>query len=158
MPAEDLLRFIGGPLPFPSWWLVLGIILIGSVVGWYAAVFVWTLPPSRLRRIPVIQSVHSRVNRRRFVRAVRRIESHYRDGGLTRAQAGAGISRVVRSFLYVATGVRAQYLHVQDLPGGRLAAAAPLLDDCNDAQFNPEARVDVAALGRSAQELIASWS
>lgn len=158
MPGDDLLRFIGGPLPFPSWWRVLGVVLVLAVIAWYAAVFVWTLPPSRLRRLPGIRVIHRWVNRRRFLTSIRKVDAHYRDGGLTHAQASAQISRAVRSFLYVATGVRAQYLHVEELVGGRLAAAAPILDGCNDSQFNPEARVDVAALSRSAEELISSWT
>jgi uncharacterized protein YjiS (DUF1127 family) len=158
MPGEDLLRFVGGPLQFSGWWMALGIFLLAAIIGWAAGVFVWTLPPARLRRIPVIRSIHAWVNRRRFVRAIRNIAAHYRDGGLTPAQASAAISRTLRSFLYVATGVRAQYLHVGQIAGGRLDAVAPLLDDLNQAQFNPEARVDVVALGRSAEELIYSWN
>lgn len=158
MPADDLLRFIGAPLPFPVWWRVLGALLILAVIGWYSTVFVWTLPPSTLRRLPGIRAIHGWINRRRFVRTIRAIDARFRDGGLTSVQAGAQISSAVRSFLYVATGVRAQYLHIEQLADGRLAAAVPLLDRCNEAQFNPEAQVDVTALGRSAEELISSWT
>jgi hypothetical protein len=158
MPADDLLRFIGGPLAFSYWWLVLGVLLLLTVTSWYAAIFVWTLPPSRLRRVPVIGAVHGWINRRRFVRVIQKIDAHYRDGGLTPAQASAGISRALRSFLYVATGIRAQYMHVEQLADGRLGAAAPVLNGLNDAQFNPEARTDVGALARSAEELISSWT
>jgi hypothetical protein len=158
MRADDLLRFIGGPLPFSAWWLVLGILLLLIVISWYATVFVWTLPPARLRRMPVIKNIHARLNRRRFARAVRKIGAQYRDGVLTPAQAGAQISRTLRSFVYVATGTRAQYMHVGQFTGGRLAPVVPLLEGLNDAQFNPEAQADVVALGHSAEELIASWN
>jgi hypothetical protein len=158
MRADDLLRFIGGPLPFSAWWLVLGILLLLIVIAWYATVFVWTLPPARLRRMPVIKNVHARLNRRRFARAVKKIGAQYRDGVLTPAQAGAQISRTLRSFVYVATGTRAQYMHVGQFTGGRLATVVPLLEGLNDAQFNPEAQADVVALGHSAEELIASWN
>lgn len=158
MPGDDLLRFIGGPLPFPWWWRVLGVLLVLAVIGWYTAVFVWTLPPSRLRRLPGIRIIHALVTRRRFLAAIRKIDSRYRNGDLTHAQAGAQISRAVRSFLSVATGVPAQYLHNEQLTDGRLAAAVPVLDSCTDAQFNPDAQVDVTALGRSAEELISSWT
>jgi hypothetical protein len=158
MRADDLLRFIGGPLPFSAWWLVLGILLLLIVISWYATVFVWTLPPARLRRMPVIKNIHARLNRRRFARAVRKIGAQYRDGVLTPAQAGAQISRTLRSFVYVATGTRAQYMHVGQFTGGRLAPVVPLLEGLNDAQFNPEAQADVVALGHSAEELIAAWN
>lgn len=49
-------------------------------------------------------------------------------------------------------------MHVGQMYGGRLAAAAPVLDGLNQARFNPGARVDVAGLGRSAEELISSWN
>ncbi len=158
MPADDLLRFIGGPLPFPVWWLGIGLLLLLVVIGWYTTIFVWTLPPARLRRMPMVSDIHSWVNRRRFARAVRRIGARYRDGDLTPTQASAGISRTVRSFLYVSTGIRAQYMHVGQFAGGPLAPAAPLLDGLDDARFNPGARVDVAALLSSAEKLISSWS
>lgn len=158
MPADDLLRFIGGPLPFPSWWLTIGLAVLVAVIGWYVIVFVWTLSPSVLRRMPVIRSVHAWVNRRRFMRTIDHIDAQYRGGGLKPAQACAALSRVLRSFLYVATGVRAQYIHVEQLAGGPLAAAAPVLRDLNEMQFNPMARGDVDALARSAQELISSWT
>lgn len=158
MPVDDLLRFIGGPLPVSPWWLVLGLAFLFSVIVWSAAVFVWTLPPSRLRRIPVIRAVHIRVNRRRFVRAIHKIDVRYRDGRLTSTQASAGISRTLRSFLYVATGARAQYMHVRQIADGPLASAAPLLGGLNEAQFNPESQANVVMLGRSAEELISSWN
>jgi hypothetical protein len=158
MPVDDLLRFVGGPRPFSSWWLFLGILLLLTVIVWATAIFVWTLPPARLRRIPVIRGIHAWVNRRRFLRAIRGISARYQDGNLTPAQASARISRTVRSFLYVATGVRAQYMPMADIAGGRLDAAAPVLDGLSQVQFNPEARADIVALGRWAEELIASWN
>ncbi|OBI97909.1 hypothetical protein [Mycobacterium asiaticum] len=158
MPGDGLLRFIGGPLRFSGWWPLLGVLLLLAVVGWYAGIFVWTLPPARLRRIPVINGLHARVNRRRFTRVVRKIGAQYREGTLTPTAASARLSRTLRSFLYVATGIRAQYLHVEQLAGGPLAAAAPLFAGLNDARFNPEAHPDVAELGRSAEELITSWN
>jgi hypothetical protein len=44
------------------------------------------------------------------------------------------------------------------LAEANLAAAAPLLTRLGDAQFNAEARVDVADLSARAQELIRSWT
>jgi hypothetical protein len=41
---------------------------------------------------------------------------------------------------------------------GDLAAAVPLFTRLGDAQFNPEARVDVADVSTRAQELIRSWT
>lgn len=157
MPADDLLRFIGGPLPFSSWWLWAGLILFAAAVVWCVGVVVWTMSPARLRTLPIVGVVHRRLVRRRFAHSIRKTIHHYRSGGLSAPQAGAGVSRTLRSFLYVATGVRAQYLHAGEIAVGELARAAPLLHALNDIQFNRSTRAGVGVLGRSAEELIRSW-
>jgi hypothetical protein len=158
---DELLRHVFGPQPYSSWWLWWAVLLILAVVGWYASVFVWTLPSHRLRRIPVVRRVHARLIRNRFARCVQGIADAH-DAGRTSAPAAcAAISRTVRSFLHQATGARAQYLHVgalKDEADANLAAAAPLLTRLGDAQFNAETRVEVAEMSARAQELIRSWT
>jgi hypothetical protein len=158
MPADDLLRFVGGPLLFSSWWLWVGLILVAAVVVWCAGVVIWTMSPARLRTLPILGALHRRLVRRRFARSIRKTIHHYRSGGLSAAQAGAVVSRTLRSFLYVATGVRAQYLHVREIAAGELTRAGPLLEALNDIQFNRSTRADIGVLGRSAEELIRSWN
>jgi len=158
VPSDDLLRFIGSPLPFSSWWLWAGVIIVVAVIAWCAAVYVWTLSPARLRTLPLLNRLHTALVRRRFARAVRRTREHYLAGGLSAAQAGAQVSRTLRSFLYVSTGVRAQYLHVGAIAAGPLAPARPLFDALNDIQFNRTARSDFAAVSDSAEEFIRSWN
>lgn len=155
---DDLLRHVFGPQPYSPWWLWLGVLLLLAVVGWYAGVFVWTLPSRRLRRIPVVRRMHARLIRQRFARRVRGITDEHEAGQISAPAACAAISRTVRSFLHQATGVRAQYLQVGALADASLAAAVPLLARLNDAQFNAEARADVADVSVRAQELIRSWT
>lgn len=158
MPTDDLLRFISAPLPFSAWWIVAGTLLITAVIAWITSVFVWTLPPARLRRMPLIRTAHAWVTRRRFVGAVRAAGDRHRNGQTTATAASTEISRTVRSFLYVKTGIRAQYLHVEDIADGPLAPAAALLEGLNVARFDPQARPDIAAFLRSAEELISTWT
>jgi hypothetical protein len=158
MPADDLLRFIGGPLPFSIWWLVAGVLLVLAVIGWCTGVFVWTLPPARLRSIPVVNRLHAALTRRRFIRSLRVIDERFRGGMLSPAQASAEISRTLRRFLFVKTGSRAQYMHVDEVSDGPLAPAAPLLAWLNDVQFSPQSRADVIELNHAAEELISTWS
>ncbi|BBZ14679.1 hypothetical protein [Mycobacterium branderi] len=158
MPADDLLRYVSGPLPFSPWWLWAAVCLIVAVIAWLTGVFVWTMPPARLRAMPVIGGLHGRLLRWRFARSVARICGQHRSGAISARQAAAAISRTLRSFLFLATGTRAQYLHVGDIASGDLASAGPLFEALGDIQFNAESRVDVGAVGRSTEELIRSWS
>jgi len=155
---DDVLNFVFGPSPYSASWLWLGLALLILVIGWYAGVFVWTLPAHRLRSIPVLRSVHAKLLRRTFVRAVRSIDGQYRAGELTAAEASHRMSRTLRSFLHQATGTPAQYLHVEAIRSGELADAAPVLAALNDAQFNTASPVDVREIGVTAEELIQSWS
>ena len=155
---DDLLRHVFGPQPYSSLWLWWAVLLVLGVVGWYIGVFVWTLPSHRLRRLPVVRRMHARLIRNRFARGVQRIGDEHRAGRIPAPAACAAISRTVRSFLHQVTGGRAQYLHIGAIADGHLAAAAPLLTRLGDAQFNAEARVDVADVSARAQELIRSWT
>ncbi len=155
---DDLLRYVFGPQPYSSWWLWLAALLVLAVIGWYAGVFVWTLPSHRLRRIPVARRMHARLIRSRFARCVQGIADEHDAGRMSAPAASAAISRTVRSFLHQATGASAQYLQIDSMADGDLAAAAPLLTRLGDGQFNTETCVDVAEVSARAQELIRSWT
>jgi hypothetical protein len=155
---DDVLRFVSGPAPYAAWWLWIGLALLAVVIAWCVGVFTWTLPADRLRSIPWIRSVHSKLLRRRFARTIRAIDARYRDGELSAVQAGQQMSRALRSFLNLATGTRAQYMHVEDIRSGDLAEAAPLIAALNDAQFNTESTVEISRVGSAAEELIRSWA
>ncbi|MBV8347177.1 MAG: hypothetical protein JOZ49_06450, partial [Mycolicibacterium sp.] len=86
MPG-DLLRYLGGPASYSWWWLVLGVLMVMVVMIWCAAVLVWTMPARRLRRIPVIRTMHGRLIRRKFARSIRAAREQYRAGEMSAAQA-----------------------------------------------------------------------
>lgn len=155
---DDLLRFVSGPTPYSPWWLWFGLALLLFVIAWYAGVLVWTLPSEQLRSIPVIRSIHAAVLRRRFTRSIRTIDARHRAGELSKAEAGAQVSRTLRSFLHQATGTPAQYMHLDAISASDLAVAGPLLSALNDAQFNAGSPVNVREVGVAAEELIRSWS
>ncbi len=155
---DDLLRFVSGTPPYSSWWLWLALALILLVIAWCASVFVWTLPSQQLRRLPVIRSLHSTVLRRRFTGSIRKADDAHRCGRLNAADAGARISRTLRSFLHQATGTSVQYMHIDAITESELAAAGPVLAALNDVQFNTESRENVGDLADTVEELIRTWS
>ena len=109
---DDLLRHVFGPQPYSSCWLWWAVVLIVAVIGWYATIFVWTLPSHRLRRFPVVRRMHAWLIRNRFTHRVQRIAGEHDDGRMSAPAACAAISRTLRSFLHQATGTRAQYLQI----------------------------------------------
>jgi hypothetical protein len=91
------------------------------------------------------------------VRSARAITERHRRGELSAAEAGAELARVVRSFLFVRTGVAAQFVHTGDIARGELAHAAPLLERIDDVRFNADSGVDVAELGADTEQLMTTW-
>jgi hypothetical protein len=156
--SDELLRFIIGPTPYSSWWLWLAVLLLLIVIGWYAAIFVFTMPGRRIRGLPVIGATRSELLKRRSARAVRAVAQRYRAGELAAAPAAAAVSRELRTFLHHATGVRAEYMQVNAIAASELSSAAPVLSELNDAQFNADSHSDVGAATDMAEELIRSWS
>lgn len=155
---DDLLRFVSGPTAYSSWWLVLAAVLVLAVVAGYAAIFVATLPSERLRSLPGVGPLHGRLLQERYVRRIAGIDADYRAGRLTAAEAGEATDHAVRSFLQQATGVRVQYMHVDDVARSPLAPAAPLLADLGDLRFNDASATDAGQVGARAQELVRSWT
>jgi hypothetical protein len=156
--SADLLRYLGAPAPYSVWWLVAGLMIVAAVIGWCAVVFVWTMPPDTLRRIPVVRTVHEGIVRRRFTRAIRGAVEAYQAGDATAADAATTMRTALRGFLVLQVGGRARYLHVAEMADTDLAPAAPVFSDLNDAQFNTASSVDLDKVGHTAEELIRSWS
>ena len=86
---SDLLRYVLGPTPFSLCWLVIAALLMAALVGWYVAVYVWTMPPATLRKIRGVSMLHRRLLARRFVRTVAATTNTYRAGAITEVQACA---------------------------------------------------------------------
>jgi hypothetical protein len=157
MPG-DLLRYLGGPSGFSWWWWVVAGLCLAVVIGWYAGVYVWTLPTGRLRRIPVIRGVHMWLLRRRFARAITVVVEQHRAGGISAGHAAGRMSRVLRSFLQLRTGARVQYMHIDDIVGNaELATAAAAFSALNDAQFSTE-RSEMDRVAHAATEVIRTWT
>lgn len=155
---DDLLRFVSGPTPYSAWWLLAAAALILVVVAGYVAIVVATLPGDRLRTLPGVGPLHGRLLQERYARRIAGIDADYRAGRLTAAEAGAATDHAVRSFLQQATGVRVQYMHVDDVAHSPLAPAAPLLADLGDLRFNDASATDAGRVGARAQELVRSWN
>lgn len=156
--ANDFLKWVVAPLPYSVLWLVLGVLLILGVIGWFGGVLVWTLPVERLRALPVIRDISARVLQRKFSAAVGRVADRYRAGELSSRQAYTEMSRILRNFVFYRTGVRAQYMTLGEVERGPAAAAAPIVKALYTRQFDVVDNPDVAAAAAQVRSAIRSWS
>lgn len=156
--ANDFLKWVVAPLPYSMFWLVLSVLLIVGVIGWFIGVVVWTLPVEQLRTIPVVRDISARVLRRKFSAAVGRVTENYRAGELNAREAYAEMSRILRNFVFYRTGVRAQYMTLGEVSQGPAAAAAPVVKALYSRQFDVAPNPDVAAAAAQVRSAIQSWS
>jgi hypothetical protein len=155
---DDLLRHVVGPAPYSSWSAWLALIIATVLAGWYVGVFVFTSPGRRLGEIPLLGAARDRLIRHRFARTVNDVGARHRAGEVDAAEAGAAISRELRRFLHLVTGVPAEYMQLDDIRNSEIAAAATLLEELTDARFNAESHVDVGRVSDDAEGLIRSWT
>ncbi len=158
MPDEDLLRYVIGPAPYSGWWPWLAAALILCVIAWYAWLFLATSASRRIGDVRLIRVVRDEMIKLRAVRDIRGIARRHRSGDLSAPAAGAALSRELRRFLHSATGLRVQYMHVGAIAAGPAGAAAPLLSELVDVQFNPRSAVDVGDACATAEGLVVRWS
>jgi hypothetical protein len=156
--ASEYLKWIVAPLPYSVFWAVLGVLLMLLVIAWFVGVLVWTLPVERLRTIPVIRDISARVLQRKFSAAVGRVDEHYLAGELNSRQAYAEMSRILRNFVFYRTGVRAQYMALDEVAHSTAAAAAPVVSALYARQFELADNPDVAAAAHQVRSAIQSWS
>lgn len=155
---DELLRHVIGPTPYSQVWLWAAIVLLLLVTAWHGVIFVATLPSERLRGRAVVGPLHARLLRRRYVGRIAGITADHGAGRMSAADACAAISRTLRSFLHQATGVRAQYLQIDEIAASSVGAAAPVLADLDEARFNDEPPAEVGQLSARAQELVRTWT
>jgi uncharacterized membrane protein len=159
MPVPDeLLRHVIGPAPYSSWWFWLAVVMSVLLIAWYAGVILFTMPRRRLRTLPLVGVARDRMIRYRFARAVRAIGDRHRAGELAAEAAGEAVSRELRRFLHQVTGVRAEYMQIDEIANSEIAPAAPLLANLIDVRFNDESELDMVGVSRDAEELIRSWA
>lgn len=156
--ASEHLKWIVAPLPYSVLWLVLGVLLVLGVIGWFVGVVVWTLPVQRLRTIPVIRDISARVLQRKFGAQIGKVSDRYQAGELTSRQAYTEMSRILRNFVYFRTGVAAQYMALGEVADSPAAAAAPAVSALYSRQFELGDSPDVAATAAQVRSTIQSWN
>jgi len=158
VPDDDLLRYLIGPEPYSAWWPWVSATLFLGVIGWYTWLFTATSESRHSGDLPLVRVARDEMIKLRAVQGIRRIARRHRSGDLSAPTAGAELSREVRRFLRSVSGLHVQYMHIGAIAAGPLAAAAPLLSELVDVQFNPRSDIDVADACATAEGLVRQWS
>jgi hypothetical protein len=150
--------FVATPAGYSGWWLALAALLAALVVFWCVAAVVWTLPVAVLRKIPVLRDITRKVLRKRFAKAVDRIEQGYLSGQIPPREAHHSLARILRTYLHFQTGEWTQVMGLPDIAASGLRPAAGPLALIAYGQFSAESNTDLRGAVSTAREVIASWN
>lgn len=160
MPEKhSFLDYVFGPVDYPVWWVVGGVVVLLLGIGFLAGVFVWTLPIETLRRIPVIRTIAYRVLKFKFSRSLGRIEHQHQAGELETREACHQVSQVFRLFVALRTGSAVRGMTASDMAGDTVMSGPALrvLELTYPGQFSVAEPQTVSVVVAEAQKVVTEW-
>ena len=156
---HSFLDYVFGPVDYPVWWVVGGVMVLLLGTGFVAGVFVWTLPIETLRRIPVIRTIAYRVLQFKFSRSLGRIAHQHEAGRIDTREACHQISQVFRLFVAFRTGSPVRGMTASDvaLDSELASPALRVLELTYPGQFSVAEPQVVSVAVAEAQKVVAEW-
>ena len=147
------------PVQYSPLWLLLAVLIIVLVVGWYVFVLVLT------RRRATPQQHYSgdfadltTTVRDSYVARIDDVRARYAAGAIGFAEAHHELSALVRAFAAQAQGVRAQYMTLDDLRHTPHAALAQTVERLYPGAFSGRTDGSIDEATARASELVRRWN
>ena len=147
------------PTQFSPLWLLLGVIIILAVIGWFVFVLIFT------RKRP-LRAATSQWNglpqavpnlRETYLTLIDEVQRATADGTLDKRDAHQRLSLLVREFAANARGVRAPYMTLEDLRATSLVPLAATVRELYPGAFSADSSESVAEAADRARRLVIEW-
>lgn len=146
------------PVQYSPLWLLLGLLILVAIVGWYVFVFVLTRRrPAPVEYVGSIPELSTSV-RESYIARIDDVRNRYADGRVGFADAHHELSALVRSFAAQAQGVRAQYMTLDDLRHTPHAALAETVERLYPGAFSGRTDGSINDSSALASELVRRWN
>jgi hypothetical protein len=146
------------PVQYSPLWLLLGVLIVVLVVGWYVFVLVLTrrraAPPQYAGSFTDLTTTV----RESYIARIDDVRERYAAGHLGFADAHHELSALVRSFAAQAQGVRAQYMTLDDLRHTPHAALAETVERLYPGAFSGRTDGSIDEATARASELVQRWN
>jgi hypothetical protein len=148
------------PVQYSPFWLILGVVIMVLIVGWYVFVFVST----RRRPAPVDLDLSlgvpglSPAMREQYLDRIDDVGRRYVHGDVAYSQAHHELSALVRTFASEARGVRAQYMTLDDLRRTPHRALAETVEALYPGAFSGDHRGGIDESVARATRLVREWN
>lgn len=147
------------PVQYSPIWLLLGLLLILLIVGWFVFVLVFT----RRRRQavtagdPLAGIVPGPGLRETYLTLVDDVVRAHAEGALDFRQSHQRLSLIVREFAAQARGVRAQYMTLEDLCATQLAPLSATVGELYPGAFGADETGSLDVAADRARTLVREW-
>lgn len=143
-------------------WITIGIILIGTVIGWYVTVFwitrkkpvrtVATLKPREMV-IPDIAAI-----KKKYLALIDEIQQAEARGEISSRVAHQKLSIALRFFVYEAQGIKAYVFTLADLKQTRLTNLASVIEQYYMPEFQAVSHGSIPDASNQARQVVSTWS
>jgi hypothetical protein len=147
------------PVQYSALWLILGIVILVIIIGWYVFVLVFNrrrAQPYASDPLPGIPHQGTAL-RDTYLTLVDDIARAHAAGELDFREAHQRLSLVVREFAAQARGVRAQYMTLEDLRATPLAPLTATVGEIYPGAFSGDETGSFAAAADRARMLVREW-
>jgi len=146
------------PVQYSPLWLLLGVLIVVLVVGWYVFVLVLTRRRTAPQQYAGSFTDLTTTVRDSYVARIDRVRARYAAGEVGFADAHHELSALVRSFAAQAQGVRAQYMTLDDLRHTPHAALAETVERLYPGAFSGRTDGSIDEATARASELVRRWN
>lgn len=146
------------PVQYSPVWFLIGVGIFVAIVIWIVAVIWFTRkralppPPPLPFTLPLPDEA-----RNRYLGFIDDVNTGYRRGTLSYADAHHELSVIVRAFAAEARGVRAPYMTLQDLRDGDHTALADIVEKLYPGEFSGRQESPIEVAVSRAKGLVATW-
>jgi len=147
------------PVQYSPIWLVLGILILLLIVGWY--VFVLVITRRRRQDVasgdPLAGIVPGPGLRETYLTLVDDVVRAHAEGALDSRQSHQRLSLIVREFAAQARGVRAQYMTLEDLRATQLTPLSATVGELYPGAFGADETGSLDVAADRARTLVREW-
>jgi len=135
--------------------------IIMGIIGTLLILFLKFKIKPRKPRVPVPkpappQSIMALKDK--HIRALNQIEKRHSDGKISDRQAFQAVSRVVRDFVYAATGIKVQNYTLMEIHKAGLPLLYELISQCYIPEFAADSEANINEVINKARTVISQWN
>jgi hypothetical protein len=146
------------PVQYSPLWLVLGVVVIALVLGWYVFALVSTRARPEPERAAGVVPGLTPPMREAYLARIDDVRRRYGSGSLGFSDAHHELSALVRRFAAEARGIRAQYMTLDDLRRTEHHDLAATVEALYPGAFSGEAWGSIDDATERASGLVRSWN